>query len=323
MNYLLDQELLKDYSEFEDEYELGMRGQAGRNPAQKFAAYLKRQGFLPTIHFTQRFLKRVLSRGLRFDPRTFRSEFYQAKHYRQTRPGYNTRFTMVRGIPIVYRPGGEDGNRIVLVTVLEEGKLPPVAPASPPPQREAEVELEQLLESLGTLEGDYTELDFDLDKENATAPPTKRRSGVQRTARSLTGSPDWLRKFTEPLHSKQARNAETEILQKLDECHKLGARYEHLVRQDLPASGIQGVKGPGYITDIGPYYEVTTEGRNEKNGFSSRKLIQIGQMLEHEGKLFLTVPRLSPKAQRQLIELGEKLKSQGKKVFLIVRQTQP
>lgn len=321
MNYLLNRELLKDYSEFEHEYELGMRGQAGRNPAQKFAAYLKQQGFLPTIHFTQRFLKRVLSRGLRFDPRTFRREFYQAKHYRQIRPGYNTRFTIVRGIPIVYRPGGEDGNRIVLVTVLEEGKLPPVTPASPPPQREAEVELEQLLESLGTLESDYTELDSDLDRENVTAPPNSR-SGVQRTARSLTGSPDWLRKFTKPLHSRQARNAETEILQKLDECHKLGARYEDLVRQDLPALGIQGSKGPGYITDIGEH-EVTTEGRNEKNGFSSRKLIQIGRILEHKGYLLLTVPRLSPKAQRQLIELGEKLKSQGKKVLLIVRQTQP
>lgn len=321
MNYLLDQQLLKDYSEFEDEYELGMRGQAGRNPAQKFAAYLKQQGFLPTIHFTQRFLKRVLSRGLRFDPRTFRSEFYQAKHYRQTRPGYNTRFTMVRGIPIVYRPGGEDGNRIVLVTVLEQGKLPPVAPASPPPQREAEVELEQLLELIGTLESDYTELDSNLDSENATAPPNSR-SRVQRTARSLTGSPDWLRTFTEPLHSKQARNTEIEIFQKLDECKQLGARYEHLVRLDLTASGIQGIKGPGYITDIGDH-EVTTEGRNEKNGFSSRKLKQIGRMLEHKGKLLLTVPRLSPKAQRQLIELGEKLKSQGKKVLLIVRQTQP
>lgn len=131
------------------------------------------------------------------------------------RPGYNTRFTMVRGIPIIYRPGGEDGNRIVLVTVLDKGKLPLVTPASPPPQPEAEVELEQLLESLGTLEGDYTELDFDLDKENATAPPTKPRSGVQRTARSLTGSPDWLRKFTKTLHSKQARNiAATRRMQK-------------------------------------------------------------------------------------------------------------
>ncbi|MDG2617463.1 hypothetical protein P7L53_14575 [Thermoleptolyngbya sichuanensis XZ-Cy5] len=131
--------------EFEDEF--GRRGQAGRSIAQRFAAYLKRQGFLPTVHFTQRFLKRLASKGVRFDPRTFVREFRAAKHYRQTRPGYNTRLTVVRGVPIVYRPGGENGNRIVLVTALEQGvDLPPVARTAPPKQREAEWELESEFE---------------------------------------------------------------------------------------------------------------------------------------------------------------------------------
>ncbi|MBD2778796.1 GIY-YIG nuclease family protein [Iningainema tapete] len=146
MSYLLDQELFES-SEFEDEDEFNRRGQAGRNPAQKFAAYLKRQGFLPTSHFAQRFLKRVLSRGVRFDPSTFKSEFLKAKHYRQTRSSYNKRFTIVRGVPIVYRPGGENGNRIVLITTLAQGdKVPPMIPTAPPHQRETEAELQQLLE---------------------------------------------------------------------------------------------------------------------------------------------------------------------------------
>ncbi|HIK39299.1 hypothetical protein [Thermoleptolyngbya sp. M55_K2018_002] len=131
--------------EFEDEF--GRRGQAGRSIAQRFAAHLKRHGFLPTVHFTQRFLQRLASKGVRFDPRTFVREFRTAKHYRQTRPGYNTRLAVVRGVPIVYRPGGENGNRIVLVTTLNQGAaLPPVTRTSPPKQREAEWELESEFE---------------------------------------------------------------------------------------------------------------------------------------------------------------------------------
>ncbi|MBW4568521.1 MAG: hypothetical protein KME31_10970 [Tolypothrix carrinoi HA7290-LM1] len=162
MSNTFTEQLLNGYSELE-QGQLELRGQAGRNPANRFATYLKRQGFLPTVHFPQRFLKRVLSAGVRFDPRTFKSEFYKAKHYRQTRSGYNTRIAVVRGVPIIYRPGGEDGNRIVLVTTLEQGdKLPPVEPASPPRQREMETnleaELEQLLEKIdAAIESDDSE----------------------------------------------------------------------------------------------------------------------------------------------------------------------
>ncbi|GAB4464544.1 MAG: hypothetical protein OHK0037_18670 [Elainellaceae cyanobacterium] len=159
--------------EFEDEF--GRRGQAGRSIAQRFAAYLKRQGFLPTLHFTQRFLQRVASGGVRFDPRTFVREFRAAKHYRQTRPGYNTRVTVVRGVPIFYRPGGENGNRIVLVTTLEPGdKLPPVVQVSPPKQREAEWELASEFEwelEQGFESEFESELEFELESEFESAAP--------------------------------------------------------------------------------------------------------------------------------------------------------
>ncbi|MGI0487438.1 hypothetical protein ACN4EK_18500 [Pantanalinema rosaneae CENA516] len=143
MNSVSTQALRNGWADLEFEDELGRRGQAGRNPAHRFAAHLKRQGFLPTLHFTQRFLQRLLANGVRFDPRTFVQEFRNAKHYRQTRPGYNTRLAVVRGVPIVYRPGGENGNRVVLVTTLNQGDaLPPVVRSAPPQQREAEWEFE-------------------------------------------------------------------------------------------------------------------------------------------------------------------------------------
>jgi hypothetical protein len=123
---------------FEFEEELGPRGQAGRNPAARFAAAIRRLGFLPSDHFVERLLARGMERGIRWDPRTFPGEFANARHYRQTRPGYNTRIAVVRGMPIVYRVGGRQGNRIRLVTALPPNDpLPPVAPARYPLQREA------------------------------------------------------------------------------------------------------------------------------------------------------------------------------------------
>ncbi len=122
-----------------DEAELlyeSLRGQQRRDPAGqralRFAAYLRRQGFLPSGHFVQRFLQRAQARGLRFDPRLFAQQFFRARHYRQTRPGYNTRIAVMHGIPIVYRMGGKNANRIVLVSLLPEGALPPVVSTAPP-----------------------------------------------------------------------------------------------------------------------------------------------------------------------------------------------
>ena len=108
------------------------RGQAGRDPALRFARRLKQQGFVPTRHFVERFLQRALGAGLRFDPRTFRREFLAARHFRQTRSGYQTRIAVVRGVPILYRRGGWNGERIVLVGVLPAGARPPVKPVKAP-----------------------------------------------------------------------------------------------------------------------------------------------------------------------------------------------
>jgi hypothetical protein len=116
----------------------GPRGQAGRSPAARFAAAIKHLGFLPTYHFVQRLMERGTERGIRWDPRTFPSEFANGRHFRQTREGKNSRIAIVRGVPIVYRTGGRTGNRVVLITALPpDDKLPPVAPARPPVQREA------------------------------------------------------------------------------------------------------------------------------------------------------------------------------------------
>src|SRR5437899_7766280 len=96
-----------------------LRGQTRIDPsgqrAMRFTAALRRQGFLPSGHFTVRLLERALQQGIRLDPRTFPDEFRQAPHYRQTRRGYNTRIAVVRGLPVLYRMGGENANRVVLV----------------------------------------------------------------------------------------------------------------------------------------------------------------------------------------------------------------
>jgi hypothetical protein len=118
------------------------RGLIGQRAAQ-FAAHLRRQGFRPTQHFAQQFLQEALARGIRFDPCTFRSAFYRARHYRQTRPGYNTRIAVVHGIPVRYYMDGESNNRIVLMGGLR-GALPPIAPPRRS-ERDAGGEQEQLI----------------------------------------------------------------------------------------------------------------------------------------------------------------------------------
>jgi hypothetical protein len=119
--------------------------------ANRFSTYLRRAGFWPTEHFTLRFLERALPLGL--DPRTFRSEFYGARHFSQTRPGYNTRIALIRDIPVLYRPSGFKGERIKLVGLLPQGTLPPSRPIHRPRQRETELLSE--MEMVGiTSEGD-------------------------------------------------------------------------------------------------------------------------------------------------------------------------
>ena len=118
----------------EDEI-VGETGPAAQ-AANRFSNYLRRVGFWPTAHFTLRFLERALPLGL--NPRTFRNEFYGARHFAQTRPGYNTRVALIRDIPILYRPSGWRGERIKLIGLLPQGALPPTRRIPPPMQREAE-----------------------------------------------------------------------------------------------------------------------------------------------------------------------------------------
>jgi hypothetical protein len=107
--------------------------------AERFAATLRRQGFIPRVHFLERWLERARAFGVRLDPATFRRQFQQARHYRQTRPGYSNRIAVVAGMPVLYRMGGPRGRHVVLVGVLPS--LPAATPAPAPPlapAREAE-----------------------------------------------------------------------------------------------------------------------------------------------------------------------------------------
>jgi len=125
----------------------GLLGETKPSPtwqaAWRFARQLVSQGFLPRRHFIDRIAERALGGGVRFDPRTFRTEFHSAQHLRQTRPGYTTRIAVVRGVPILYRIGGRVGTRIVLTGALPPGSpLPPSEPITPPRQQEVEPWLE-------------------------------------------------------------------------------------------------------------------------------------------------------------------------------------
>jgi hypothetical protein len=113
-----------------------LRGRAVRHRAQRFASHLRRQGFLPTPHFPQRFLQRVVSRGIRFDSCTFRREFYRSRHYR--RPGSPMRIAVVHGVPVLYRMAAEGDHLIALVGVLPEGAPPRVVPTPTPLQGKVE-----------------------------------------------------------------------------------------------------------------------------------------------------------------------------------------
>jgi hypothetical protein len=110
--------------------------------AERLAAVLRRQGFIVRVHFLVRWLERARAFGVRLDPATFRRQFLQARHYRQTRPGYHNRIAVVAGMPVLYRMGGPRGRHVVLLGVLP--RMPPVTRAPVPllaPAREAEAAL--------------------------------------------------------------------------------------------------------------------------------------------------------------------------------------
>src|SRR5690349_17318309 len=106
--------------------------------AWRFATAIKSDGFEPRLHFIERICERAIPAGVTFDPRTFKSEFLKARHYRQTRPGYSLRIAVVRTVPIFYRVGGWSGKHIVLAGALPPGApLPPSEPVAAAVMREA------------------------------------------------------------------------------------------------------------------------------------------------------------------------------------------
>ena len=121
------------------------RGQAGRFPARHLPRHLRRQGFRVTRHFLDRLVERAQAQGIRFDPRSFRDEFRKAQHFRQTRPGYNTRIALMRGIPVLYRMGGWRGLNPGTIGLLPQGALPPSEPVTSPRLHEKELEYELAL----------------------------------------------------------------------------------------------------------------------------------------------------------------------------------
>lgn len=101
-------------------------GQAGRRPLQNFLRILKQDGFLPTVHFAERFLERVAATGATYDPYHFKRDFLNARHYRQTERKYlGRRYAIVNGIPVVYRMGGRTGRNPVLITIYSPYSRPP------------------------------------------------------------------------------------------------------------------------------------------------------------------------------------------------------
>jgi hypothetical protein len=121
-------------------------GQAGRRPLQNFLRILKKDGFLPTVHFAERFLERVAASGATYDPHRFKRDFLNARHYRQTERKYlGRRYTVVNGIPVVYRMGGRTGRNPVLITIYFPYSRPPKGRRTArPDMAEAEAPLDAL-----------------------------------------------------------------------------------------------------------------------------------------------------------------------------------
>ena len=130
-----ESEPFEGYTVFDEtEEESGDECALKRGPAWqgawRFATAIRAAGFLPSDHFVQRLCKRVIGQRLGLDPKTFRADFFSARHFRQTRPGKSAvSIAVVNGVPIFYRVGGWQGNRIVLITAYEPGyPLPQARP---------------------------------------------------------------------------------------------------------------------------------------------------------------------------------------------------
>lgn len=117
-----------------------LRGQAGRFPTLRLQSILRRQGFLATRHFADRFHERAQAQGIRFNPRPVANDFRAAPHFRQTQPGNNTRIVLSHGLPVVYRMGDPRGHHPKLVSLLPADQMPAAVPIAPPVCRKPDFE---------------------------------------------------------------------------------------------------------------------------------------------------------------------------------------
>jgi hypothetical protein len=143
-----------------------LRGQAGRFPARRLKSHLRKQGFLVSRHFLDRLIERAQAQGIRFNPRTFAQDFRAAPHFRQTRPGYNTRIAVMQGLPVLYRMSGPRGLNPLLVGLLPQGALPPAVPTRAPLLRQSEFEqqLEAASRNLAAFDRSLPLTEFDLSQ---------------------------------------------------------------------------------------------------------------------------------------------------------------
>jgi hypothetical protein len=97
-----------------------------------FTDALWKQGFAVMPQFVLGFLEGLRAHGRRLPPHRFRRAFYQARHYRQTQPGFNTRLADIAGLVVLYRLGRANEPGVVLLGVLPAGVTAVGIPISPP-----------------------------------------------------------------------------------------------------------------------------------------------------------------------------------------------
>ena len=100
--------------------------------ARRIQLLLSEQGFLPSEQFVQQFVAILSSRGLRFEPRQFRRDFYAARHFQPANSSGGARIAVVRSIPILYRASDNCGNGVVIIRVLRPDSISSVRRVNPP-----------------------------------------------------------------------------------------------------------------------------------------------------------------------------------------------
>lgn len=108
-------------------------GEVGEETAVlRWQQALNQQGFRATPQFVRGWRQALRAKGLRVPPEEFHPLFANARHLRQTIPGYTTRIAVWRGIAILYQRGNQAESRICLLDVLPAGATAVAVPTRPP-----------------------------------------------------------------------------------------------------------------------------------------------------------------------------------------------